>query len=335
MNHLCGLTNLGGDIPSPSDLSGHERDALNAFRRRYDSALLRAHGVNDGDADGEEKKELSFHDSSHVSSIAGPPIYEINSEKATGASPPSSGLRPLDDVTLYRYLVADRKSNGTFDEDASYRRLIAALQFRREVSSDDIVSAHVSSSTLPSNVQACQRMRVTIWAGTDNEQRPVVFERLGQFFGSGNVARAPTEDWITSYLYFLERHFCEMRQSAIRCDKPVDRIVYFADFQGVVSSIMNRKIWKAIPLLKTITKTVECHYPEIVDHIVLFNMPRVASAVYSFIKAFLDPITAEKIELFPGVPIDRFRELMDDNVIPVEYGGKNTMNYPQTASTSI
>ena len=107
--------------------------------------------------------------------------------------------------------------------------------------------------------------------------------------------------------------------------------MYFADFQGVVSSILNRKIWKVAPLLKRLVKTVECHYPEIVDHITLFNVPRVASAAYNAMKGFVDPVTADKIELFSGVPSDRFKEMMSEDVIPVEYGGRNKIEYPQTA----
>lgn len=134
-----------------------------------------------------------------------------------------------------------------------------------------------------------------------------------------------------SYLYFLEMHFLKMRESARETGVVVDRIVYFADFQGVVSSIINRKIWKVILLLKDLVKSVECHYPEIVSHIVLFNVPRVASAAYKVVRGFLDPVTAEKIELFAGVPYDRFKELIPEDTIPTEYGGKNEIDYPQTA----
>ena len=191
---------------------------------------------------------------------------------------------------------------------------------------------NIASSTIPPTVKKCQRLRVGIWAGCDHSHRPVIFERLGQFFSSGNGKKVSEEDWIESYLYFLEMHYAKMRESAKVTGKPINRIVYFADFQGVVSSILNRKIWIVVPLLKRLVQTVECHYPEIVDHITLFNVPRIASAVYNVVKGFLDPVTAEKIELHPGVPLDRFREIMSDDVIPLEYGGSNEMSYPQTAS---
>ena len=173
-------------------------------------------------------------------------------------------------------------------------------------------------------------MRVAIWAGTDYNSRPVVFERLGQFFSSGNATLMTEEEWEESYLYFLETHFCKMRQISMRSGVAVDRIVYFADFSGVVSSIMNRKIWKVIPLLKRLVKKVENHYPEIVDHITLFNVPTIASAAYNIVKGFLDPVTADKIELFSGVPYERFHELIGEDVIPKEYGGMNDIDYPQT-----
>ena len=214
--------------------------------------------------------------------------------------------------------------------ELSYNRLIAALEFRKEYKSDIIVNNLVSSN-VPLEVQKCQRYRIGIWAGVDHQFRPVVFERLGQFFSSGNATKTSQEEWMASYLYFLETHFAKMRESAQSNGTVVDRIAYFADFQGVVTSIFNRQIWKVIPLLKVLVKAVECHYPEIVDHIILFNVPRVASAAYNIVKGFLDPVTAEKIELHAGLPIDRFKEMMSVDVIPLEYGGKNEIAYPETS----
>ena len=81
-------------------------------------------------------------------------------------------------------------------------------------------------------------------------------------------------------------------------------------------------------------KKVESHYPEIVDHITLFNVLTVASAAYKVVRGFLDPVTAVKIKLFSGVPLERFKEMMGDDVIPKEYGGKNEIDYPQTWKSS-
>mmetsp|Transcript_23028 Transcript_23028/g.42266 ORF Transcript_23028/g.42266 Transcript_23028/m.42266 type:complete len:331 (-) Transcript_23028:312-1304(-) len=329
MNHLCGLPNLHDECDNAlhSNLTDGERGVLTAFRQRYESALCHEcnnNNNNNSNVDADEEKKDSSSQLPLVPFTT--PTYEISDDQLS-----PSGLRLLDDITLYRYLLADRLGDGTFDANASYQRLLAALQFRKQHTCHVIVQ-HLTSCNIPPNIQKCQRLRVGIWAGVDRQSRPVVFERLGQFFGSGNVRQVSQEDWMTSYLYFLEMHFFKMRESAKQSGRAVNRIVYFADFQGVISSILNRKIWKVIPLLKSLVNTVECHYPEIVDHITLFNVPRVASAVYNVIKGFLDPVTAKKIELFPGVPYDRFKELMSEDVIPVEYGGKNRVDYPPTAS---
>jgi len=317
-------------------LNDHERRVLAAFRERYEfhlkTAVRDSADANDGDNDDEEKKDSSSshqqssnddHEPTKPNSLPLQPTYTL----------PPSGLRPLDDVTLYRYLLSDRHHKHlTFHPETSLQRLLSALRFRQTHQADLIVRNLASSSPtdIPPSVLRCQTLRIAIWAGRDRHHRPVVFERLGQFFQKGHASAATFEEWMESYLYFLERHFVEMRRAAEATGRPVQRIVYFADFQGVVSSILNRKIWTIVPLLKHLVRTVECHYPEIVDHIILFNVPRMASAAYNVVKGFLDPVTAEKIELFAGVPLERFRECMGEEVIPKEYGGRNEMEYPQT-----
>tara|TARA_B100000780_G_C20908155_1_gene361533 strand:+ start:326 stop:508 length:183 start_codon:yes stop_codon:yes gene_type:complete len=47
---------------------------------------------------------------------------------------------------------------------------------------------------------------------------------------------------------------------------------------------------------------VEAHFPEIVDHVVLFNAPRIFASIFPLVKAFMDPITAAKTEVHAGVP---------------------------------
>ena len=338
MNHLCGLTHLNSD-ENDATLQPYELESLEEFRQRFyesapqmDEYRLIKSSDDHIDNTGEEKKDSS-HDhfesdvvnNNLISMRVLTPQYVFPHNKL-----PQSGWRPLDDCTLYRFLLADRHKDGTFDMEASQQRLMSALQFRRHHRSDVIVHNLWNNGPLPLHIQKCKSMRVAIWAGTDCNSRPVVFERLGQFFSSGNATLMTEEEWEDSYLYFLETHFCKMRQVSISSGVTVDRIVYFADFSGVVSSIMNRKIWKVIPLLKRLVKKVEQHYPEIVDHITLFNVPAVASAAYRVVRGFLDPVTADKIELFSGVPLDRFREMMGEDVIPIEYGGKNDIDYPQT-----
>ena len=309
MNHLCGVKETSRQQQTAVNDDEVTAACLDLLRKRFESELARIGLTSEN-------------------SVA---AYETCYSEL-----PESGMRPVDDITLRRFLLADRNhSTDAFDVDASYTRLIDAFKFRKEYKCDEVVS-NLSSSITPERVRVCQRLRVACWAGVDRESRPVVFERLGQFFSSGNAMRVEIDDWIVHYLYFLETHFKMMRESSKKLDgKVVSRIVYFADLQGVVSSILSRKISKVVPLLKTLVSTVERHYPELVDHIVLFNVPRIASAAFNVVKAFLHPTTSQKIELFAGVPLERMKELVPSSVIPIEYGGMNSkMDYPQTETAT-
>ena len=66
---------------------------------------------------------------------------------------------------------------------------------------------------------------------------------------------------------------------------------------------------------------VEAHFPEIVDHIVLVNAPRVFASAFPLVRAFMDPITAAKIEVHARVPSSRLLQLMPNETLPSDYGG--------------
>ena len=104
--------------------------------------------------------------------------------------------------------------------------------------------------------------------------------------------------------------------------------LFCADFEGGTGVVWH--LGSVIPLLKMLTKQVEAHFPEIVGNIVIFNAPRVFASLFPMVKAFMDPITAAKIEVHANVPNERLLALMAPEAIPVEYGGTNTAPYPQT-----
>ena len=56
-----------------------------------------------------------------------------------------------------------------------------------------------------------------------------LFERLGAFMGSGNAHLFTQEEWITLYIWDLERHFVELRQASIRANKPIEKYIFFGD----------------------------------------------------------------------------------------------------------
>lgn len=101
----------------------------------------------------------------------------------------------------------------------------------------------------------------------------------------------------------------------------------------MVTAIMNRSIWKVIPLLQSY-KAVEEYYPEIADTIILFNVPKVATIFYKIVRSFLDPVTADKIRLYSTADYEEvFSKVMPMDAVPEEYGGTSKRDYPQMATS--
>jgi len=399
MNHLCNL-----DIKLPSlSLSKDDSIALEKFRNAYNAKR--------------------------------PP--EIITEDVAVWCPdelPSCGWRALDDITLYRFLCADRR-NDKFNHDASLERLLKTLLFRKEHGVDDILRAIITTKTKveekmnspkkdnddnrtgsistsnnstssspssklkssfsiasgsmsecgsivtdvvsndnnidnnnisnnqneqqqqqtsgpnnnnndnsqdepqssPSNdelilkllpeLEKYKRLRIRVFTGLDHEDRPVIFERLGEFLGSGtNQDQFTLQDWIKYYIWDFERHFVEMRNSSASSKKTITQFIIFMDATG-----LNRNCFKVLPLLKGLSQAVETHYPEIAGRIMLFNVPMIGTILYKAVKLFLDPITTSKIYLYNGIPMDEFLKHIPMDAIPQEYGGTCEVPFPKTS----
>ena len=262
MNHLAGLS-FGDALCSLSD---NERDELARFRERYDAAAPPAHERAAEDAD----------------VYASDPLWEIPRAIAH-----ESGWRPLDDVTLWRFLAADRShrgraDGGSFDAENSWKWLTNTLRWRRTMHID------VTRASPPANKPQYEQMRVRRWTGLDKLHRPVMFERLGEFLVSSTKGLS-VDEWIALYTNDLEVIFEQMRAASVASETPVMQYVYAADAGGV-SAWHARALFGCIPLLTKLTKAVETHFPEVVSQIVLFNVPRILLSVYNVAKGFLDPV---------------------------------------------
>lgn len=184
MNHLAGVP---GVEVSPSTIVVDEEEAqqLAAFRKEYVA-----------------------HAGAGVSMV---PSFEQSPDAL-----PESGWRPLDDVTLLRFLRADKRGKK-FNASASAARLHLALRWRRQMRSDELIAKP------PPDHDRFRRLRVRRWVGTDYQGRPVQFERLGQFVASGNTKAFTQAEWLQHYARDLEEIFIEMRNSATTRSEPSER----------------------------------------------------------------------------------------------------------------
>jgi hypothetical protein len=112
----------------------------------------------------------------------------------------------------------------------------------------------------------------------------------------------------------------------------------FQDRCQRASQFFNRSISKQIIVfdLKNLTYTLDTHaisvfrqslsideayYPERLDHLFMINAPWFFTAIWSMLRPWIDPITAEKIMIIGSDYLPTLRKYIDDSQIPAELGG--------------
>lgn len=111
MNHLAGLQ---VECETLRSLSAADEATLASFRKAHEAA--KPDGTNDRNND----------------------VLQTSRHNVDPDQLPPCGWRPLDDVTLWRFLCADKR-NGKFQPEVSHARLKKALSFRKEAEVDAIL----------------------------------------------------------------------------------------------------------------------------------------------------------------------------------------------------
>lgn len=129
------------------------------------------------------------------------------------------GASNVDACTLRRFLDADR-SKKVFKMDASLQRLKDALCWRKENGVD------LMRTNKPKSLGAYEKLRVRQFFGKDKFNRPVQFERLGEFFNTGNASCRvlSVKEWERCYAWDIENIFREMRKNSV---SPADVRIFF------------------------------------------------------------------------------------------------------------
>jgi len=130
------------------------------------------------------------------------------------------------------------------------------------------------------------------------------------------------------YTWDIEQIFTVLRKAAEKHASPVTQHVYVGDLGGFLWSTGPAFVRNGVPLLKGLAEKIEQCYPEIVCNIILINTPYVVWSLFNLVRAFLDPVTAAKIEMHKGVPHARFLQLMPSQSLPIEYGGTCATEFP-------
>ncbi|KAJ1627179.1 CRAL-TRIO domain-containing protein [Pavlovales sp. CCMP2436] len=165
---------------------------------------------------------------------------------------------------------------------------------------------------------------------TDKVGRPLYIDAIGKLDINRINELATDEQMEREKIQDME-YTLRVRYPA--CSKAAGRMInqslVIMDLQGFSSSIWNSQ---TRAMTKRLTGVLSDHYPETMGALFIVNAPSFFSAIWSFIKLFLDPGTAAKISILDhGFKKELLKHVSAEN-LPVHLGGTDTSfdwNYDQ------
>jgi CRAL/TRIO domain len=201
------------------------------------------------------------------------------------------------------------------DRKKALTRLKATAEWRANNGIDDILTSPVPRFKA---IKAAYLHSVIGW--TKDRSMPVVVEGMGGFkkallqLHKDNITPA---EMIQQFVFVLEWVLNDLTK-----DK-AGSFVRIYDLKGI--SLFDLADKQAIALGQLMMDTLEKYYPERMAKAFVVNAPSFFATAWKMVKPMLDPRTALKIQVLAGIPatLSALQEIMDDDVIPVAYGGKN------------
>lgn len=209
--------------------------------------------------------------------------------------------------TLSRFLIA-RRGNPA----AAKSMLRSSLDWKRSnLGSIDDVRNALSSKALFAHSKAKNGTSIIYFRGA-------LYDR----------SIASTTDYVKAAAHLIEQQF----KDEVEQRKPsrITVLIHTAHVEGGVNAPAD------LGFIKEFVKVLSDNFPERLDQLIIYPFPWFGRAIWSVIKAFMDPRTAEKVILLPQGPDGEYHcpsqieEYVDLNDIPTICGGKSlkSVQYP-------
>jgi hypothetical protein len=107
-------------------------------------------------------------------------------------------------------------------------------------------------------------------------------------------------------------------QASQQVGETVDKEIVLLDFGG-----MSLGLLKLLPLFKAMNAVGSTYFPERTVLFFVLNAPRIFTSLWSMVKGLVDPRTQKKVHILSEGKrqLAALREVIDDSIIPVAYGG--------------
>lgn len=211
-----------------------------------------------------------------------------------------SGAFPIDDACLLRFLRARK-----FDLEKADRMFQHHLTWRDRI---------LPSSLTPNDISQVLGCGVARFGPYSRDGQPVLIVKVGNF----DPNMFDSVELFTKYCaFFFERGKSKLVGGG-------DKAILFFDMAGW--SLRKHATPYTLKLVGELINVIQTQNPERLSKCVLFNTPMLFNGTWKVIKQLLDPVVAAKILFVTDV--DKIREFVDAEVLPVEYGGNRVLAYP-------
>ncbi|KAI0112508.1 CRAL/TRIO domain protein [Nemania sp. FL0031] len=224
-----------------------------------------------------------------------------------------------DEITLLRFLCA-----RSFDVSGALQQFKEAHSIRKSVNAAEVYNSidiadfehlrtmypHWSGHRTKHGLPICTLD--TVYLEGPN------FASYHKYTPSQTTSRAITTlDYLTRFVLPL----CSTMTDRPNPETPVSNAVYLVD----ITHVSLRQAWNIRGYAHSITGLLATCYPEVVSKIYLLNAPPSFSRIWAFIKPWIDPKTASKVDVVQSADaLTTLLETIDIECIPERYGGKST-----------
>ncbi|GIJ85039.1 hypothetical protein Asppvi_003894 [Aspergillus pseudoviridinutans] len=228
-----------------------------------------------------------------------------------------------DETTLLRFLQAKRMDLSSalcqFEEAAHFRREKDALRVYDWISVDDFEDTR---RLIPhwTGRRGNQGWPIVMIETVHLDQKAVAHWRqtreLSGHRGSPDMAQRALVhfDYLTRFVFPL----CSALRDRPLPSEPVTKAIYLVEG----SSICLRQAWNLRDFAQDLSWILATCYPETIDRIFICNPPSYFAQIWSLMKNFVDPVTAEKIVVLNSKDVyGTLNKYIHHDDIPAQFGG--------------
>ena len=221
-------------------------------------------------------------------------------------------LDNYDDLFLLRFLRARK-----FDLEKTMEMFKKFLQWRIDMKVDELRESYEME-----NLIAIKKLYPHGYHRTDKEGRPIYIELYDKTDVKA-LFKITTEDKMVKY--YIKQYERQIKYIFPACSavvkRPVEQSCTILDANGIGITSLFGPIKGFVKLASDIGQD---SYPEMLGKMTIVNVGFLFRAVWSMVKAFIDPKTQNKINLLKSTYKDDLLALIDEENLPSFFGGKCT-----------